>query len=64
MIGVVTHDYFNDLSDEDLTSGISQQQRDRMLQTFVRNHYNAHLQVGLQTILLHHISKVRYRTKQ
>jgi hypothetical protein len=46
MVGVVTHDYFNALSDEDLTAGISQQQRDRMLQTFVRNHYNAHLQVG------------------
>jgi len=45
MIGVVSHDYFDALSDEDLTSGISQQQRDRMLQTFVRNHYNAHLQV-------------------
>jgi hypothetical protein len=53
MIGVVTHDYFDALSDEDLTSGISQQQRDRMLQTFVRNHYNAHLQViKLQLFLL------------
>jgi hypothetical protein len=51
LIGVVTHDYFNDLSDEDLTSGISQQQRDRMLQTFVRNHYNAHLQVTMSRLL-------------
>ena len=47
MIGVTTHDYFDAFSDEDLTSGVTNEQRDRMLQTFVRNHYNAHLQVSV-----------------
>nr|XP_040566770.1 neuroligin-1-like [Lepeophtheirus salmonis] len=50
IVGVVTHDYFNDLSDEEVRRGIGLNVRDRMLQTFVRNQYKAHLQEILLTL--------------
>ena len=50
MVGVVTHDFFDDLSDEEVRRGMGVEQRDRMLQTFVRNHYTAHLQEILLTL--------------
>ena len=50
LIGIVTHDFFDELSDKQVRHGLSLQQRDKMLQTFVRNHYNAHLQEILLTL--------------
>ena len=50
MVGVVTHDAFDWLSDREAREGIALEQRDRMLQTFVRNHYTAHLQEILLTL--------------
>ena len=50
MIGVVTHDYFDDISDADVRRGVPTERRDRMLQTFVRNHYSAHLREILLTL--------------
>ena len=44
LIGIVTHDYFDELSDSQVRRGLSLEQRDKMFQTFVRNQYNAHLQ--------------------
>ena len=32
LIGVVTHDYFDDLSDADARRGVAAERRDRMLQ--------------------------------
>ena len=51
-MGVVSHDYFDDLSDADASSGVSAglEQRDRRLQTFVRNHYSSHLREILLTL--------------
>ena len=50
MIGVATHDYFDDISDADVRRGVPTERRDRMLQTFVRNHYSAHLREILLTL--------------
>ncbi len=50
LVGVVTHDYFDDLSDAEARSGVGTEQRNRMLQTFVRNQYSAHLQEILLTL--------------
>ena len=50
LIGIVTHDFFDELSDSQLRRGMSIQQRDKMFQTFVRNQYNAHLQEILLTL--------------
>lgn len=49
-MGVTTHDYFSDLSDADVRRGVALERRDRMLQTFVRNQYSAHLQEILLTL--------------
>ena len=32
MIGIVSHDFFNELSDKEVTDGIAGEQRDQMLQ--------------------------------
>lgn len=37
LLGVVSHDYFDSMSDEELTTGITLPQRDRILKNFVRN---------------------------
>ena len=50
MVGVVTHDFFDDLSEEDVRNGIPIEQKNRMLQTYVRNQYLAHLQEILLTL--------------
>ena len=50
LIGITTHDFFDELSDSQVRSGMSLEQRDKMLQTFVRNQYNAHLQEILLTL--------------
>lgn len=50
LIGIVTHDFFDELSDRQLRHGMSLEQRDKMFQTFVRNQYNAHLQEILLTL--------------
>ena len=50
LVGVSTHDFFDSLSELDIRRGVTTQQRDRMLQTFVRNQYSAHLQEILLTL--------------
>ena len=50
MVGVTTHDYFDQLTDQDVKRGISIEKRNRMFQTFVRNQYSAHLQEILLTL--------------
>ncbi|XP_059081378.1 neuroligin-4, Y-linked-like [Tigriopus californicus] len=50
LVGVVNHDFFDDLSEDDVQNGITIEQRNRMLQTFVRNQYSAHLQEILLTL--------------
>ena len=51
LIGVVSHDYFDDLSDVAASSGVTGlERRDRRLQTFVRNHYSSHLREILLTL--------------
>ena len=49
MVGVVAHDYFDDMSETDVRRGVAAERRDRMLQTFVRNHYSAHLRDNAYT---------------
>ena len=39
LIGIVTHDFFNELSDTQIRLGMSLDERDKMFQTFVRNQY-------------------------
>ena len=50
LIGIVTHDFFNELSDTQIRFGMSLDERDKMFQTFVRNQYSAHLQEILLTM--------------
>ena len=50
MIGIVTHDFFNELSDTQIRFGMSLDERDKMFQTFVRNQYSTHLQEILLTM--------------
>lgn len=50
LIGVVTHDFFNELSDSQVRFGMTLDERDKMFQTYVRNQYSAHLQEILLTM--------------
>ena len=50
LIGIASHDFFDELSDDQVRLGMSLEERDKMLQTFVRNQYNAHLQEILLTL--------------
>ncbi len=50
LVGVTTHDFFDALSDDDSRDGVPLERRDRMLQTFVRNQYTAHLREILLTL--------------
>ena len=50
LIGIVTHDFFNELSDSQVRIGMTLEERDKMFQTFVRNQYSAHLQEILLTM--------------
>ena len=50
IVGVVTHDAFDWLSDGEVKQGFVREERDRMLQTYVRNHYVANLQDILLTL--------------
>lgn len=50
IVGVVSNDYFDDLPDTLIRRGLPKEQKDRMLQTFVRNQYSAHLQEILLTL--------------
>ena len=49
-MGVVSHDYYDDLSESEVQRGVPMERRDRMLQTYVRNQYVAHLQEILLTL--------------
>ena len=50
LVGVTTHDFFDELSDDDVRRGITIEQRNRMMQTYVRNQYSSHLQEILLTL--------------
>ena len=50
IVGVVSHDFFDDLSDSSVRRGIALERRDRVFQTFVRNQYSAHLKEILLTL--------------
>ena len=50
LVGVVTHDFFDELSEAEVRDGLQPERRDRILQTFVRNQYDAHLKEILLTL--------------
>lgn len=50
MVGVNTNDFFDSFNDDEARIGIQIERRDQMFQTYVRNHYTAHLQEIMLTL--------------